>query len=261
MYSLLLGALSYSPPSDGNVILVDFKSADPSVSHKWEANNDPVMGGQSYSTVAVENGRLNFTGACKIVPFLKAPGFITAINSDSSPFADVSGCDGLTITGQADTNYSGFRISFGYTHPKGGKFFARGYKSHFWPSVGTPGSVSVAFKNFTDFWDDGTGLPIHTCAEDPQYCPDAKTLKNMGTMSIWAEGVEGSIHLELDTIAAYGCKPFPDAARVVTAAVPVMDESDCCGGPPGCNGLGQSDCEFHIPQCSWGPAPACSPSA
>ena len=62
----------------------------------------------------------------------------------------------------AATDYAGYRISFGHAHPIFGKFFAYGYKSHFSPTVGSLGSVSVPFKNFTDFWDDATGEPIHT---------------------------------------------------------------------------------------------------
>eukprot|EP00965_Chrysotila_dentata_P198825 6179041-Pleurochrysis_carterae.AAC.5 len=70
------------------------------------------------------------------------------------------------------------------------QFFAYGYKSHFAPSVGSFGSVYLPFEQFTDFWDDATGEPIHTCAENAAYCPDDKTKQNMKTMSIWAEGVE-----------------------------------------------------------------------
>ena len=86
-----------------------------------------------------------------------------------------------------------------------GKFFAQGYKANLYPTVGSMGTVSIPFTNFTDFWDDGTGDPIHTCAEKEEYCPDQKTLTNMKTMSIWAEGVEGQIHLEVQSIAGYGC--------------------------------------------------------
>ena len=108
------------------------------------------MGGQSYSTVTVEKGLLNFTGACKsaqipvrlnlapsvvaatsphpctapVVPSLQAPGFITAVNYDSAPWVDVSSCAGLRVTAKAATDYAGYRISFGHAHPKGGKFFA-----------------------------------------------------------------------------------------------------------------------------------------
>lgn len=89
------------------------------------------------------------------------------------------------------------------------QFFAQGYKADLHPTVGSFGTVSIPFANFTDFWDDATGKAIHTCAEKKAYCPDAKTLSNMHTMSIWAEGVEGHIHLEVQSVAGYGC----DASR------------------------------------------------
>ena len=65
---------------------------------------------------------------------------------------------------------------------------------------------TLPFNSFTDFWDDATGEPIHTCADNKNYCPDAKTLVNVGTMSFWAEGVEGDIHLEIDSVRGYNCK-------------------------------------------------------
>jgi hypothetical protein len=164
------------------------------------------MGGQSYSTVAVQNNVLNFTGACKIVPSLKAPGFITAVNSDHDAFADVSSCEGLKVIHQSDNDYAGFRVSFGHTKPPGGKFFSYGFKSHFTPNVGFFGAALMPFGNFSDFWDDSTGKIIHSCAEDKVYCPDAKTLSNMETLSFWAEGVEGDVHLEVDSVVGYGCK-------------------------------------------------------
>ena len=88
------------PPS---IPLVSFASgADPKLKHKWEALNDPVMGGQSTSRVAVENEVLNFTGKCAIVPSLQAPGFITAVAGRGmlsfDKFVDVSSCTGLTVT-------------------------------------------------------------------------------------------------------------------------------------------------------------------
>ena len=86
-----------------------------------------------------------------------------------------------------------------------GKFFAQGYKADFHPTVGSFGPVSIPFSNFTDFWDDATGKAIHTCAEKQEYCPDTKTLADMKTISIWAEGVEGHIHLEISKIDGYGC--------------------------------------------------------
>lgn len=187
------------------ILVVDFKGKDKGVTHEWRANNDPVMGGQSYSTVAVDNQMLNFTGACKIVPSLKAPGFITAVNSDHDSFVDVSKCAGLKILHKSSVDYKGYRMSFGTTHPIGGHFFARGYKSNFNASVGSFGYATLPFHGFTDFWDDATGAAIHTCAENERYCPNKETLTNMKTMSIWAEGVEGDIELLVKEISGYGC--------------------------------------------------------
>ena len=163
------------------------------------------MGGQSYSTVKVEGGVLNFTGACKLVPALQAPGFITAVNYDWHAWRDVSSCAGLEISSKSFNEYAGFRLSFGEAHASGGKRFAYGYKSHFVPPTKAVGAVAIPFANFTDFWDDATGKPIKTCAEDKRWCPDHKTLSNLKTMSIWAEGVEGDVHLEVESISGYGC--------------------------------------------------------
>ena len=194
-----------APAPDSSIPMARFDGADKSLTHAWKANNDPVMGGHSYSTVKVENNVLNFTGACKIVPSLQAPGFVTAVTDDRVTWPDVSKCRGIKITAKAADDYKGYRISFGDAHPAGGKFFAYGYKSHFTPSVGKLGPVSIPFTDFTDFWDDATGEPIHTCADNKRYCPDEKTLKDVKTVSIWAEGVEGKVDIEISEIAAYGC--------------------------------------------------------
>eukprot|EP00965_Chrysotila_dentata_P198826 6179041-Pleurochrysis_carterae.AAC.6 len=85
------------------------------------------MGGRSFGKVTVENNVLNFTGVCRIVPSLKAPGFITAQTSDFKSWPDVSGCKGITIKAKANSDYSGYRISFGRGHPIGGKLRARAF--------------------------------------------------------------------------------------------------------------------------------------
>jgi hypothetical protein len=205
MLSLLVGSSGYAAPQASEITMATFDGAA-GQTHKWVAQNDPVMGGQSYSTVKVENELLNFVGACKIVPSLKAPGFVKAVASDKVTWPDVSGCEGIKLTAKAADDYKGYRLSFGNAKPVGGKFFAYGYKKHFTPSVGSFGSVELPFNEFTDFWDDGTGEPIHTCAENKDYCPDMKTLRDVKTISIWAEGVEGDVDLQVKSISAYGCK-------------------------------------------------------
>lgn len=124
-------------------------------------------------------------------------------------FSDVSTCTGLKVVAKDYTggHYKGYRISFGTAKPPGGKFFAQGYKANLMGLASSFGAVAIPFSNFTDFWDDATGDPIHTCAEKAIYCPDQGTLKNMKTMSIWAEGVEGAVHLEVQSISGYGCPP------------------------------------------------------
>jgi len=206
MFAVLVAAV----PTSSEIPLVSFASgSDPAVTHAWKAMNDPVMGGKSVSRVAVENDVLNFTGTCAIVPSLNAPGFITAVTGNGffahETFVDVSSCKGLAITAKDFSSYKGYRISFGTAKPVGGKFFAQGYKANLFPTVGRFGTVTIPFTDFTDFWDDATGNPIHLCAENKDYCPDQKTLRNMKTMSIWAEGVQGTVHLEVRAIAGYGC--------------------------------------------------------
>jgi uncharacterized surface protein with fasciclin (FAS1) repeats len=73
--------------------------------------------------------------------------------------------------------------------------------------------VQIPFTDFTDCWDDGTGEAIKTCADDAKYCPDEGTLSNMQTMSVWAEGKEGDVHLEIKSVVATGCANSLDSAH------------------------------------------------
>jgi len=220
--------------ASGRIVLESFDEP----THKWEEMNDPVMGGKSTGTFTIKDGLGKFEGKVVNVPFLNAPGFLQARTvsnkkTDQSYFPDVSSCTGLEIVakqGRSQQNplqpiissasslkspkdddddgssYQGYRISFGNAHAPGGKYFAYGYKSNL---KGIPidefGSVTIPFNEFTDFWDDATGDPIHTCMENKLYCPDELALKNMGRIAIWAEGVAGVVSLEIKTIAAIGC--------------------------------------------------------
>ena len=142
------------------------------------------------------------------MPFLHAPGFIQARTVDrSTPFPDVSQCTGLQLRVRTTITppYTGFRFSFGNAHAPGGKLFAYGYKTDLRGVALEWSDIVLPFSAFTDFWDDATGDPIKTCQEDPQYCPDTRTLRNMKTMAIWAEGVAGRVDLEIKEIRAVGC--------------------------------------------------------
>lgn len=114
----LLASLALAAGAD-EVPLVSFAAAAPKeLHHKWTTMNDPVMGGRSHSHLDTDNGVLNFTGVCAIVPSLKAPGFITAVTGNSwfhsETFADVSSCTGLKIVANdLSGGYKGYRVSFG----------------------------------------------------------------------------------------------------------------------------------------------------
>lgn len=174
---------------------------------QWKEMNDPVMGGKSTGTFSVdhENKVGIFNGTCAIVPSLKAPGFITAIGSGTTP--DISSCKNLVLNVNSKNGYKGFRVSFGDEHypPIWSHFFARGYKSDFQPPVGTFGDVVLPISGFTDHWDDATGNAITTCAADPKACPTQKRLKDLQTIQIWAEGIEGDVHLQIKSIRATEC--------------------------------------------------------
>merc|ERR1719159_2202571 len=170
----------------------------------WTQKNDPVMGGQSTGTFTVQDNVGVFDGTCKIVPSLGAPGFIKAATSKTT-LPDVSSCSGLALTVKSNNDYDGFRFSFGTKRADCGKFFATGHKANFKAPKGEFGTVQIPFTDFTDCWDDGTCDAIKTCADDAKYCPDEGTLSNMQTMSVWAEGKEGDVHLEIKSVVATGC--------------------------------------------------------
>jgi len=197
-----LGCLAAAQAAD--IALATFDGAK-ATTHAWREQNDPVMGGRSTGTFSVQGGVGIFDGEVVDVPFLKAPGFIKASTSDSQAFPDITGCAAIDLTVKATGEFSGYRFSFGTAHAPGGKFFAYGFKSHFSPPVGSFGTVSLPLSGFTDYWDDATGEPVKTCQDSQVYCPDAATLKNLKTMSVWAEGVKGKVHLEVKSIQASGC--------------------------------------------------------
>jgi hypothetical protein len=187
---------------DGVIILESFDNPH----HNWEEMNDPVMGGESTGTFSIEGGVGKFQGEVANVPFLKAPGFIQVrtIQSDHTFFPDVSKCSALQIIAKSNQPYEGYRISFGNAHAPGGKYFADGYKANL-KLTDDFGLVTIPFDDFTDFWDDATGDPIHTCKENSLYCPDEFTLQNMQRLAIWGEGVAGTVSLEIQSILAVGC--------------------------------------------------------
>merc|ERR1712166_540838 len=176
-------------------------------SFDWFTQNDPVMGGESYSSLAMmeTNGTAFFTGEVKDIPFLGVPGFIQMESrGGEGTYPDVSCCDSLKLTVMGMEDYDGYRVSFGTKRAKTG-FFASGFKGNFDAPVGQYGDVVIPFDMFSVEWDEATGDQTITCAEDPDVCPDMETLENMKTIAIWGEGVGGEISLYVKSISAVGC--------------------------------------------------------
>ena len=235
-FSLNQGSLPVDQTKDNKmtseIVLESFSNP----THTWKTMNDPVMGGKSHSSFYIdENQKGILDGEVVDVPFLHAPGFITVRGNGNYP--DVSSCTSLVLKAKTNETYGGYRISFGNRHVRGNRY-ARGYKANFHiqpynesivgsttsleeendDSVNNNNSnstkslddgimeeINIPFSNFTVRWSDLTGDPIVSCQENPNFCPDPKTLRNMKTISIWGEGVAGNIHLEIDSIKAIGC--------------------------------------------------------
>lgn len=179
----------------------------------WRTLNDPVMGGQSHSTLTIDDaaGVARFKGRCAIVPSLQAPGFIAMetggqLGDSAARFPDVSSCAAFEFELRSNVPYAGYRFAFGKVRPRGNRF-AYGYKARLTPPAGEFGAVLVPFDQFSDKWNDATGEIEASCLDDARHCPSPRWLRTMETMSFWAEGVEGDVDLEVKTIAAVGCDP------------------------------------------------------
>eukprot|EP00656_Telonema_subtile_P011976 TRINITY_DN15_c0_g1_i7.p1 TRINITY_DN15_c0_g1~~TRINITY_DN15_c0_g1_i7.p1 ORF type:complete len:241 (+),score=73.09 TRINITY_DN15_c0_g1_i7:137-859(+) len=178
--------------------------------------NDPVMGGQSNGSFAVNTssgGFGVFDGLVADVPSLKAPGFIKAAGDGT--FADASAALGgsLVLTVRSNTpEYTGFKLAFAagtlspnYACAGGGSIpLSRGcFKADFVVPAGAEFStVRIPFTQFSDMWSPATGKHTKECADEPDVCPSAKSLKGIKRMELWAEGALGKVHLEIQSIVA-----------------------------------------------------------
>lgn len=177
----------------------------------WHETNDPVMGGQSTGSFAVEENALHWTGAVVDVPKLSAPGFIKVETAAPSwfqtGFQDISSCKALYIRARAETSYDGYRVSFGTKRDTSCSYFSSGFKTHFSVPVDKEEfhRIEIPLTAFSDCNSDSTGEPIKTCEANPSSCPDLDTLKDIKTIGLWGEGVAGRVDLFVDSIGATGC--------------------------------------------------------
>jgi hypothetical protein len=206
--------------------LVTFDGAS-ATTHHWVNMNDPVMGGRSTSAFhEVADERIGaFQGTCAVVPFLHAPGFAKIYTQDArssgrllTPFPDVSKhLDGaLHLRVRTTTpQYTGFKVAFGADgarRPTPSRHGGASFKADFSLTGTDWQEVAIPFNQFSIDWSeytgecstkDPTGTQHYCCsAAHPEVCPTAVALRNINSVEVWAEGVEGTFTLDIDWIGA-----------------------------------------------------------
>ena len=187
------------------VPLATFDGKDSKTTWSWRIVNDPVMGGQSHATLDFVNSIGVWNGTCAIVPSLKAPGFSNVETSNGfgvvGGFAnDASKSTHLVMKVKSSVAYKGFKVSLAADtlNPQ--------FKSHK-ADIDIPVSsdfieVSVPFTEFSNNWSAYTGEAVKKCSEDSTVCLTAHNLSHISQIGVWAEGVEGDFHVEIQSIYA-----------------------------------------------------------
>jgi|TARA_B110000208_G_scaffold151152_1_gene182570 hypothetical protein len=182
------------------------------------------MGGQSHGNFSIVGNAGVFQGSVKNVSFLHAPGFCKfeseplQITEDAAKYL----AGGVQLKVRANVGYSGFKLAItaiGASTHHGGHEVYGSYKASFglFPSDDFT-IISLPFSKMSSDWSDFTG-DCHTKDPDgyqhecctpatPKVCPSAATLAKIVGFSIWAEGVEGDFHLEVESITAVGPAAF-----------------------------------------------------
>jgi len=179
---------------------IDLATFDGKAKHSWKTESDPVMGGQSDSKFTVESGYGEYSGTCRIVPKLKAPGFTIALTEAPlvGSFPDVSATSGIVLgLRNAGGNVSDFKFAFCDARINFYKCQFASFKADF--SIAKSDAFSEVFlpwSKFSDKWSPYTGE--HT-SEDP---PKAKNLKAITQLQIWTEGVAGTFQLQVKYVRA-----------------------------------------------------------
>jgi len=181
---------------------IDLVTFDGKAEHKWHSENDPVMGGQSSSSITINGSYAEYKGTTRIVPSLKAPGFTIALTESPlfARFPDVSGMDGITVSlRNAGGNFSGYKIAFCDSHINLYRCQFGTFKADLPVPLTSTSSfqdVFVPWSAFSDKWNAATGK--HT-AEEP---PKASSLKSISQLQFWTEGVAGDFDLQFQYVRA-----------------------------------------------------------
>lgn len=238
MFSLFMHAAVVAA---AGTTLVTFDGAS-STTHKFKELNDPVMGGKSTGTWSVNTtGKFGvFDGDVVDVPALKAPGFIKASAQGKYPsVADFIAGDLVLMVRTSTPEYKGFRVAFAagtlspsYSCAGGGSIpLSRGcFKNKFSVPAGDEFvPIRIPFNTFSDLWSPSTGEQTKTCKEDKDACPTSADLGKIVSVEVWAEGVAGKIHLEIQSISAEMSSSPQLKAQPVTTRPPAPYGQ--CKGP------------------------------
>merc|ERR1712178_140787 len=244
VFALKLLGLALCVFSAASLELVTFDGAK-STTFKFTELNDPVMGGQSTGTWTQDTtkGYGTFDGQVVDVPSLKAPGFIKASADGTFPDASAALGGSLVLNVRTTTpEYEGFRVTLaaGTLSPayacSGGSsipFSGGCYKAKFSVPAGSSfAAVTIPLVDFSDHWSPATGEHTKECADDSSVCLTASALKGIKRVEVWAEGVRGKIHLELQSISlqsAVGTEVFMLGAAEVPAVRPPAQFDTCSG--------------------------------
>jgi len=182
-----------------SVTLVSFDAHGAS-EHKWAAVNDPVMGGQSFSTISVDTTaeKAVWEGQVKIVPFLKAPGFCNAQTPglyETSSFPDASGFDGLQM--RARTNGTGLTHFNAMLMTKGAKKW-NGQQGVYNANYTLSGEWEDLFVSWDQFSCTRRGEPAKWC---PELSTELAQITSLGVGTAFP-GSAGPFHVEIASIKA-----------------------------------------------------------
>uniref|UniRef100_A0A7R9ZZB6 NADH:ubiquinone oxidoreductase intermediate-associated protein 30 domain-containing protein n=1 Tax=Pyrodinium bahamense TaxID=73915 RepID=A0A7R9ZZB6_9DINO len=200
-HSLLVALLTASAASVlGEPKPIDMATFDGTVTHSWRTENDPVMGGQSDSKFQVKDGYGDYSGTCRIVPSLQAPGFTIALTEPPllGRFPDISSAEGIILSlRNVQANVTTFKFAFCDSRINPFRCQFQSFKADFevTPSADFA-EVFLPWSRFSDKWSASTGA--HT-AENP---PRAENLRSVTQLQIWTEGVAGHFHLQVKYVRA-----------------------------------------------------------
>jgi len=211
--------------------------------HHHNHTHPSLRVGESESIFSIDNGLgLGILdGEVKVVDYDKndfhGPGFLSMrtgkgnyLGAGGNIMPDVSSCTALQLVARSSEPYGGLRISFGSKYVPFLIPNRRGYKANVDLPVGDTTTVTIPFNQFTLFWDGATGDAMVTCGNKPEYCPDTDNLKNMKTITIWAQGVAGKVHLEVESISATGCGSFANTSVVPRKSALIQSNSSSSNG-------------------------------